>query len=232
MKWLGANPRLAWAVALASVALWVATAPATLGSLLPQFADDASSGELFSVIAEQDTAAVAPTAGPSESVTIESGDDRVVVSGNQVTVTSDQRVTVTSGGAVPEQPPFPTFPPFPSMEPFPTFPPLPTTTPRSPVAPAGEATFTLCGGPDPKAEQDIAQLIGGRNFSARLNSRSDGCADLTITVMPQSIGATTGRQSTNLTVSVGSTGGAPARSVSIQIATENGVTRVSIGAGK
>ncbi len=114
--------------------------------------------------------------------------------------------------------------------------PAPTATPtaqpaaQSPSASSsgGQATFRLCGGPDPRAERAIEQLINGRSFNARLVSGSDGCADLTITVSPQSSSApSSGSQSTQLNISSGSGGG-----VSLQIVTENGVTKAKIGAAR
>lgn len=158
----------------------------------------------------------------------------MIIDGNQVTINTDDQVTVTSGDGTPSWVPLPTLPPLPALPPFPTFPPLPTLTPYSPPADpaAGEATFHLTGGPDPQTEQAIAQLINGRNFRARLVSRQDGTADLTITVLPQPAGSVTGRQSVSLTTSAGSTSGGTAQKVSIQIVTENGITHVSIGAGR
>jgi len=96
-----------------------------------------------------------------------------------------------------------------------------------------EATFRLCGSADPQAERAIEQLVAGRNFRARLTSRPDGCADLTISVSTQpASGSLAGRQSTSMNVSAGSTTGAPARSISVHIVTENGVTRATIGASR
>ena len=86
-----------------------------------------------------------------------------------------------------------------------------------------EATFLLCGGPDPETERAIEQLINGRSFKTKLTSRSDGCADLTVTVLPQSQ-PNLGRQSSSLTVS------AQNSTISVQIVNENGVTRATIGA--
>ncbi|HLH72255.1 MAG TPA: hypothetical protein VKX96_03150, partial [Chloroflexota bacterium] len=92
------------------------------------------------------------------------------------------------------------------------------------------ATFQLCGTPDSQIQQSIENLIAGRGFSARLVSRSDGCADLTITVSPGSTSEQTGaRQSTNLSVSSGS--GGMVHTISVQIVSENGTTHVTIGPG-
>ena len=96
-----------------------------------------------------------------------------------------------------------------------------TEAPSTPL----QATFHLCGTPDPQTERAIEQLIAGRNFRATLVSRSDGCADLTIAVSPGAAGS--GRQITNLTVSTG--GG---RTIAVQIVTENGVTNVTLGPGR
>ncbi|MGI5837384.1 MAG: hypothetical protein ACOX87_12980, partial [Chloroflexota bacterium] len=103
----------------------------------------------------------------------------------------------------------------------------PTPTPESvPEARSSSnliATFLLCGGPDPETERAIEQLINGRSFKTKLTSRSDGCADLTVTVLPQSQ-PNLGRQSSSLTVS------AQNSTISVQIVNENGVTRATIGA--
>jgi hypothetical protein len=106
--------------------------------------------------------------------------------------------------------------------------PGPTSTPASaPSQSPLHGSFRLCGATDPQTERAIEQLIAGRGFSAQLVTRSDGCADLTIDVSPASGAATSGRQSTSLTVS----SGAPGRTISVRIASENGATRVSLGAG-
>ncbi len=95
-----------------------------------------------------------------------------------------------------------------------------------------QATFRLCGTPDPQTERALEQLIAGRGFSARLVSRPDGCADLTVKVPPQPAGVTTGRASSRLVVSTGGGPAGPGRTISVQIVSENGATRVSIGAGQ
>ena len=104
--------------------------------------------------------------------------------------------------------------------------PVPTVTPSNNSS--GQATFHLCGSPDPQTQQAIAQLIAGRGFSATLVGRADGCADLTITVSPNS-SARSGRQTSNLSVS--SNSGGTRRTISVQITSENGTTQVTIGPG-
>ncbi len=91
------------------------------------------------------------------------------------------------------------------------------------TATASAATYRLCGGGDPQVESSIAQLVAGRSFSASLVTQPDGCASLTVRVAPQST-ASTGRQSTALTVSADN-----GRVVSVQIVSENGATQVTLG---
>jgi hypothetical protein len=102
-------------------------------------------------------------------------------------------------------------------------------TPSAVAQSALQATFRLCGSPDPNTQRSIEQLIAGRGFSARLASRSDGCADLSITVSPSSSRVSSGRQSTSLSISSGS--GGSAHPISIQIVSQNGATHVAIGPG-
>jgi hypothetical protein len=133
-----------------------------------------------------------------------------------INITQDTTVTAVSSNA--DSAPCPPVPPAIAQL-------LPTLTP--PVAPSAvnsnsnSAMFRLCGA-DPQAEQAIAQLIAGRAFNAKLFAGGDGCAELTITATSQS--PTSGSSSTNLSVSLGS-----GRNLSIKIASESGVTRVSIG---
>jgi hypothetical protein len=90
---------------------------------------------------------------------------------------------------------------------------------------AEQATFRLCGSSDPATERAIEQLIAGRSFSVTLTARGDGCADLIVQPSAQAqAGLVSGSQTSNLSVSSGG------RSISVQIATQNGVTRASIGA--
>jgi len=90
---------------------------------------------------------------------------------------------------------------------------------------SNEATFRLCGTPDPETEQTIAQLIAGRSYGTTLRAGRDGCADLTITLAPGSV--MPGRQTTNQTVSTGS-----GARISVQIASENGQTRVTLAGSR
>jgi hypothetical protein len=99
------------------------------------------------------------------------------------------------------------------------------STPTTPGT-ALQATYRLCGAPDPQTRQSIEQLIGGRGFSARLASRPDGCADLTISVNPDQAARSTGSQSVSLSVGLGGS-----QTISIQIVSENGATRVTTGPG-
>jgi hypothetical protein len=82
------------------------------------------------------------------------------------------------------------------------------------------ATFRLCGVDDPDAEREIERFIAGRNFRARLVSRSDGCADLIISVSHTLAG---GSQTTSFRTSSGS-----GPEIAVRIVTENGTTRASI----
>jgi hypothetical protein len=123
--------------------------------------------------------------------------------------------------------------PLPAVAPLPTPTTLPVpigaVAPPSPNAqPNAAETFRLCGGSDPATARAIEQFIAGRGFSARLVSRSDGCADLTITVSPGPVNPSSGRQSSHLSVSAGGGNGPP---ISIQIVSQNGVTHVVTGPG-
>ncbi|MGI9145241.1 MAG: hypothetical protein ACR2IK_01615 [Chloroflexota bacterium] len=111
--------------------------------------------------------------------------------------------------------------------PCPTPPPTPTqVTPPTPVTPAAAAgqpgTFHICG-PDPTVAPAIERLIGGRGFTATLQSRGDGCADLT--VRPNSEPAS-GSSSSSLSVSLGS-----GRNLSIHIVSTQGATHATVDAG-
>ena len=104
---------------------------------------------------------------------------------------------------------------------------LPTPLPAASAPPsassgASQGSFHLCG-PDASAAQAIEQLIGGRSFSASLNTTADGCADLT--VQPTSSVAS-GSATSQLSVSLGS-----GQNLQIQITSQNGATHVSIGSG-
>ena len=95
------------------------------------------------------------------------------------------------------------------------------------TSPSGlQQTFRLCGTPASTTERAIEQFIAGRSYSATLVSRSDGCADLTVTVSPGSSFGLNGQQSTNLSVASGSGG-----TISVQIVSQNGATQVSIESG-
>jgi hypothetical protein len=175
--------RMAWSIAIASLALWATNSPLSWG----QVAADA--GRLL----EQSNTET--TTNPGETV-------------------ADGAPTATGFDATEQSPPCLPLPPA-----------MTQPAPPVPVAPpniAGqEGNFHVCG-TDAQAAQAIEQLIAGRGFSARLTSRGDGCADLAIKVA--SSDTTSGRASSNLTVSLGAGG-----SLSIQIVSEGGVTHASIG---
>ncbi|MBI3972716.1 MAG: hypothetical protein HY332_15680 [Chloroflexi bacterium] len=89
-----------------------------------------------------------------------------------------------------------------------------------------EATFRLCGTANPQAERAIEQLVGGGAFSATLTSRQDGCADLTIKSTGAAPAGVSVAQRTNLSVNSGG------NRIDVRVASENGVTRVTIGGGQ
>ncbi len=95
--------------------------------------------------------------------------------------------------------------------------------PAGPIS--NEATFRLCGTPDPQTEQTIAQLIAGRSYGTTLRAGMDGCADLTITLAQGSV--MSGRQTTNQTISTSS-----GARISVQIVSENGQTRVNLAGSR
>ena len=105
--------------------------------------------------------------------------------------------------------------------------------PAATVQPADEgepamrqATFHLCGQADAQTARAIEQLIGGRPFSARLVSRADGCADLTISVSADATAASSSQQTTNLVVSTSA--GGVSRTIAVHIVSENAQTRVTL----
>ena len=83
-------------------------------------------------------------------------------------------------------------------------------------------TFHVCGA-NAETEQAIAQLIDGHAFDARLATNADGCADLTIHVLPQVVG---GSSTSHLAVALGSQD-----ALQLDITSEAGATRVSINQG-
>ena len=208
----GTDGRLAWAIALASVILWAATASATFGSLWQQETDPSTAPDLAGQALGGAEPAEIPTCQPQETPAEQSDPLQ-----QQTDTASEPAPLPTADEPRPEASPTDLSNPGAG---------LPASQPTQQGSAGGEATFRLCGGPDPQAERAIEQLIDGRSFRARLVSRGDGCAELTITVLPQSsAGALIGRQSTQLTLSVGS-----GNVLSIRIATKNGVTKASIGA--
>jgi hypothetical protein len=175
--------RLAWSVAVASLALWASSAQITWGQVA------AGATTLFAQTADDGS--------------------------NTTTTTVDMQVgdtTIATNDGVVQSAPCPTQPPAIAQLTPPTL-----VTPAAPVGQPG--TFHICGA-DSKIESDIAQLIGGRGFSATLSSTGDGCADLTIRATS---GATNGSSSSNVSVSLG--GG---RNLSIRIVSEQGATRANI----
>jgi hypothetical protein len=175
--------RVAWSIALASIALWATSTPLSWG----QVAADA--GRLFQ----------------------ESSTESTTTSGEAV---ADGAATVTGLNAGDQSPPCLPLPPAITQ-------PAPTVMVTPPITAGQEGNFHVCG-TNAQVAQAIEQLIAGRGFSARLTSRGDGCADLAITVM--SPDTTSGRASSNLSVSLGS-----GRGLSIQIVSEDGATHASIG---
>jgi hypothetical protein len=165
------STRLAWSVAIASLALWATSVPMTWGQV---------------------------AAGASRLMD------------ETLTPTTDDQA-VTEDGA-------PTQIPCPPVAPTPVPAPAPALSNPSPAD--GSGTFHLCG-PDPQAEQAIAQLIGGHGFSASLSAHGDGCADLTIKVSPQQ---SNGTASSHLAVSLGAQ-----RTLTLDITSQGGMTHVSIG---
>jgi hypothetical protein len=165
------STRLAWSVAIASLALWATSVPMTWGQV---------------------------AAGASRLVD------------ETLTPTDDDQAATDDGAAA-------TIPCLPAPA---TSVPVPAPALTSPGAAGSAATFHVCG-PDAQAEQAIAQLIGGRGFSASLSAHGDGCADLTISVAPQQVG---GSASSHLAVSLGTQ-----RTLKLDITSQAGGTHVSIG---
>jgi hypothetical protein len=167
------STRLAWSVAIASLALWATSVPMTWGQV---------------------------AAGASRLV----DETLTPTNDDQPAVTDD---STSSAIACPTVVPTPPAAAAPAM-----------TNPAA--SGAGSATFHLCG-PDPQAEQAIAQLIGGRGFSTSLSAHGDGCADLTVNVSPQ---PASGTASSHLAVSLGAQ-----KTLKLDISSQGGATHVSIG---
>jgi hypothetical protein len=165
------STRVAWSVAIASLALWATSVPMTWGQV-----------------------AVGASRLVDETLT-PTNDDQAVT----------EQATSTEIPCLPVPP---------------TLAPVPAPTLIDPGTSDGSATFHVCG-PDAQAEQTIAQLIGGRGFSATLSADGSGCADLTIKVSPKRAGGTA---SSHLAVSVGMQ-----RTLTLDITSQDGMTRVSIG---
>jgi len=175
--------RLAWSVAVASLALWASSAQVTWGQ-----------------VAAGASILLAQAADDNSNTTITTGD---MQAGDTTVATNDGGIQSAPCAALP-----------------PAIAQLIPPTPVIPAAPAGgPGTFHICGA-DPNIESDIAQLIGGRGFSATLTSSGDGCADLTI--RPTS-GVSGGSSTSNVGVSLG--GG---RNLSIRIVSEQGATHANI----
>lgn len=83
-------------------------------------------------------------------------------------------------------------------------------------------SFRVCPGENSALAREIEQFIAGRSFSARLQSRADGCFDLTITVSSEQ--PSSGRHSAVVSIGSGSSG----PGVSVLIVSEAGTTTVSI----
>jgi hypothetical protein len=171
------STRLAWSVAIASLALWATSVPMTWGQV---------------------------AAGASRLV-----DETLAPTNDEQAVTDDGTSTSVPCLAVP-----------PTPVPAAVVPaPVPDNASSAPAG-ASSGTFHVCG-PDSQAEQAIAQLIGGRGFSASLSAHGDGCADLTINVSPQPVGGTA---ASRLAVSLGAQ-----RTLKLDITSQAGITHVSIG---
>lgn len=96
-----------------------------------------------------------------------------------------------------------------------------TRRPRMPPPSEGR-TFRICAGENSAVEREIEQMIAGRSFSTTVQSRPDGCFDLTIALLSQ--GPSGGRQ--NAVVSLGSSNSG--QGISVRIVSEAGSTTVSI----
>lgn len=181
------STRLAWSIAIASLALWAASAPLSSGQ-------------------------AAPTAS---RILLQTADESTSTSSTE-TLVSSTTLTSSDDSAQLQDPACPALPGAMNEPPAPV-----PAAPAASAAGATEGTFQLCG-PDDKAARAIEQLIAGRSFSASLSTTGNGCASLTIKTT--SAAANTGRAASTLNVSLGS-----GKRLSIQIASEAGVTNVSIG---
>jgi hypothetical protein len=179
--------RFAWGVTFATIALWWATTPGGPGDLLLRHAHASYSDGQPPVPGTRSL--------PEDRLTSMSTDDE---SAPQIPPCEPAQVAPPAPAA--EAPAANVAPPAPAVNPS-----------------ALEGTFRLCGPNDPASERAIEQLIAGRGFGATLRGGSDGCAELTITVSPQS--SARGRNSTTLSVS----------GLTVQIVSENGATRAMIG---
>lgn len=90
-----------------------------------------------------------------------------------------------------------------------------SSTAGAPSGSSAQATYHVCGG-DTQTAQAIQQFIAGQNFGSRLVGLSDGCANLTITLLGS---ANTGGQSTSTQT---------VNNVSVRIVNGNGTTQVTI----
>ncbi len=93
-------------------------------------------------------------------------------------------------------------------------------SPASSNQPGGQATYRICNAANAPTEQAIANLIAGRSFSSTLTGRSDGCADLTISVPDGSSVLSAGSQaSQDLSVN----------GIAVRIISQAGTTQVHVG---
>ncbi len=227
MPLFNVNHRLLRSVAFTSVvsiALWANAAPTSPRNALADVGNVATPEDRTTVYAQEQTSLESDSA----DVAADNGNsDTTVCTKSQASdlssaTAASQSVSISSSSAVSSGtqvlatsvPTMSTAPPFASAQ---------------AVPPGQGATFHICAPSDPQAERAIEELIGGRGFRASLVNRSDGCADLSISVSPLS---STGRASTSLTVSTGANAGRPQQTISIQIVSENGVTRAGIGTGR
>jgi len=164
------NPRIAWSVALASLALWATSVPLTWGQL------SADATRMLDVPTVSTSSADSPT-----------GDEA-----QQPDAAGTPCPAPPAAAAVPAviTSLLPTPPPAPPAAQVPA---VATAT-----GTGSQGTFHVCGA-DASAAQALEQLIAGRSFSATLKSTADGCADLIVrATSPVGNGSATSRLSVSL----------------------------------
>jgi hypothetical protein len=164
------NPRLAWSVALASLALWATSVPLSWGQL------SADATHMLDV----------PITSTSTSIADDSQqpDDPGTPCPPPPAAAAVPALVAT---LLPTPPPAPPAPQVPSA-----------SAGAATGSQSSQGSFHLCG-PDASAAQAIEQLIAGRSFSASLNTTADGCADLIVrATSPVGNGSATSRLSVSL----------------------------------